>query len=82
MSFISITVFADTKDAFVSCSSDNMAYFPDMKAGWNMAKVKVTFPDLHDRFMQSGFELVSTAPAAVGHVQGMHHFYKRRETSK
>jgi hypothetical protein len=75
MSFIAITVSVGSKNSFVSCSSDNLSYFPNMKSTYNMANFVVDFRELHDRLIADGFELVSVAPAAANSMQ---HFYRRQ----
>jgi hypothetical protein len=78
-SFIAISTLPGSNQCIVSCSDDNLRYFPDFERGLNQSVVNVQFRTLHSRLVRDGFTLknVTGHSVSVGSTRhtANHHLY-------
>jgi hypothetical protein len=70
-SFVVIRCYEGQRECYVSCSRDNLRFFPKANANKNMNKLRIDFRDVHDTLIANGFKIVSVS----GESNNMTHFY-------
>jgi hypothetical protein len=83
-SFIAITTLPESYQCIVSCSDDNLRYFPDFVERDNQSVCNVVFRNLHSRLVRDGFTLKNVTGHSVSqgptrHTAN-HHFYVKNES--
>jgi hypothetical protein len=84
-SFIAITTLPGSNQCIVSCSDDNLRYFPDFVVQLNQCVANVVFRNLHSRLVRDGFTLKNVTGHSVSqgptrHTAN-HHFYVKNESA-
>lgn len=75
MSFVAITCIEGSRACYVSCSRDNLRFFPAANPDKNMNKLRIDFRDVHDTLVDAGFKL-ATVGGTPGHMT--HHYEKKK----